>query len=131
LTVGLRRLEWSGMVNVSQIRDRLIDFVANRDQEDALVLFEDWIAKHSWNMHLDSTIQAQKLVGEIQLYLAEMDAENRDYDWLISKFRRVLVSFPTENSGDQVIITTASSTTLKLQEWAFSFVGKQHVTASG
>lgn len=95
------------------------------------MLFEDWIAEHSWNMHLDSTIQAQKFAGEVQLYLAEMDAESRDYDWLMDKFRSVLSSFPTENSESQVTVSKTSSTTLKRQEWVFSFVGKQRVVASG
>ena len=129
MTNGGRRLEWSDMVTVSQIRDRLIDFVAAKDQEGALASFEEWIAKRSWDMHLDSSMQAQKFVGEIQLYLAEMDAEDRDYDWLLGKFRSVLSSFPTENSAGQVIVSTASSTTLTPQEWAFSFVGKQRAVA--
>jgi len=117
------------MITVSQIRDRLIDFVDAKDQEGALASFEEWIAKCSWDMHLDSSMQAQKLVGEIQLYLAEMDAEERDYDWLLGKFRSALSFFPTESSEGQVTVSTASSTTLKPQEWAFSFVGKPRVVA--
>lgn len=118
------------MVHVSQIRDRLIDFLAVKDQEGALASFEEWLAESSWNMHLDSDIQAQKFVGEIQLYLAEMDAENRDYDWLLKKFRSVLTSFPIQRSETQ-FVSSGSSTVLKFQKWAFEPFGSPRAAAFG
>jgi len=120
------------MVTVSQIRDELIDFLAATDKEGTLVSFEDWIAKASWNMHLDSDIRAQQFVGEIQLSLAEMDAENLDLGWLLKKFRDSLSAFPIATPENQTItISTSSSTDFKRQEWAFSPVGSPRVEAFG
>lgn len=108
------------MITVSQIRDRLIDLLASEHQQDALASFEDWLAISSWNMHLDSAIQAQRLVGDIQLYLAEMDAENRDFDWISTKLRPFLSSFSVEETSDQTVISTSSSASFMRQLWAFS-----------
>lgn len=40
-------------------------------KEISLDKFEDWIAQHSWNMHLDSDESAQKIAAAIELRLAE------------------------------------------------------------
>jgi hypothetical protein len=119
------------MVTVSQIRDSLIDFLDAKNRDESLASFEEWLAKSSWNMQIDSDIQAQRFVGEIQLYLAEMDAENRDYKWLLKRLRFVLSSLPLENSENPQIVSTGSSATFMTQEWAFSPVGNSREVAFG
>jgi len=117
-------------VTVSQIRHKLIDFLAAEDRNSALSAFEDWITKASWNMHLDSGINAQKFTGEIQLYLAEMDNEGHDVDWLVEKLRLALSSFPLERS-ESVVLTSSSTTNLMHQEWPFSPAGSSRGAAFG
>jgi len=120
------------MITVSQVREHLIDLLAaSEDKESALSSFEEWLSAASWNMHLDSEIRAQQFAGEVLLYLAEMDAENHDCNWLLRKLRSVLTLYPTEQAAMQVFISTASSNSTTHQEWAFSPVGNSRAVAFG
>lgn len=56
------------MIAEAQIRKELGRYL-RRDL--SLERFEDWIAQQSWNMHQDSSEQAQKLASAIELRLAE------------------------------------------------------------
>lgn len=56
------------MISVNQIREQLASYVAN---ELAFPLFEDWLLAHSWNMHQDSSSEAQQLVHEIKSSIYE------------------------------------------------------------
>lgn len=52
------------MIQENEIRARLLSL-------SDLGEFEDWLAQQSWNMHQDSDPSAQRLVGKIELALAE------------------------------------------------------------
>jgi hypothetical protein len=122
------------MIDASQIREHLVDLLAsNENQEAAVSLFEDWLIEASWNMHLNSDVQAQQLAGEIQLYLAEMDAEGLGYDWLWRKLKAVLSahSLSFSISREQIHIATRSSTVFSPQQWVFSPAGSQRAVACG
>jgi hypothetical protein len=41
--------------------------------------FEEWLTRASWNMHQDSEPEALKMVGEIELWISEMDAGHRSH----------------------------------------------------
>jgi hypothetical protein len=77
------------MIAELEIRKRLIEFLSNPDSLDD---FEDWLVSNSWNMHADSSEEAQKLVSEIELRLAEYSDDHIDFDTL----RRELVPYATD-----------------------------------
>ena len=52
------------MIQENEVREKLLA-IASVDE------FEDWLVQHSWNMHQDSDPSAQKLVGKIEVALAE------------------------------------------------------------
>lgn len=52
------------MIQENEIREKLAQ-LSDLDE------FEDWLAQHSWNMHQDSDLGAQKLVGKIEIVLSE------------------------------------------------------------
>jgi hypothetical protein len=56
------------MITEAQIQQQLFGYLTR-----ALSLneFEDWLVQQSWNMHRDSSDAAQRLVGAIELRLAE------------------------------------------------------------
>lgn len=56
------------MIAELEIRMRLADVLEGSESLDS---FESWLVAESWNMHLDSTPEAQALVGDIELALAE------------------------------------------------------------
>jgi hypothetical protein len=51
------------MISVNQIREQLASYIAN---ELSFAQFEDWLLAQSWNMHQDSSGEAQQLVHEIK-----------------------------------------------------------------
>lgn len=52
------------MIQENEIRAKLLS-LSDLDE------FEDWIVQRSWNMHRDSEPSAQKLIGQVELALAE------------------------------------------------------------
>ena len=56
------------MLNESQIREQLADYLAG---ELSYHDFEDWLIQASWNMHQDSSQDAQELVSDISLLIYE------------------------------------------------------------
>lgn len=56
------------MINESQIREKLGRYLRG---DLSLDPFEDWLAQSSWDMHKDSSEEAQGLVSAIELRLAE------------------------------------------------------------
>ncbi len=59
------------MIHVAEIRSMLQQLIL---AEMSLEAFDSWLAKASWNMHLDSDSDAIQLVGALQSLLAELDA---------------------------------------------------------
>jgi hypothetical protein len=118
------------MITVPKIREQLLDLLANYSDE-SLSAFEEWLTTASWNMHLASEFSAQKFVGEIQLRIAESEAEDHSPDWLKGKLRSILYQYSRSLSDKPLAISSSSSATFTSQEWAFSVVGKQRVVACG
>jgi hypothetical protein len=78
------------MITESQIRERLRDYLARKI---CLSTFQDWLVTQSWNMHRDSDKTAQRLVGAIELRLAEHSEDHlskRELDRELAD----LISFP-------------------------------------
>jgi hypothetical protein len=50
------------MIRIQELRERLISYIAN---EISFADFEDWLIDRSWDMHKDSTVEAQELVHSI------------------------------------------------------------------
>jgi hypothetical protein len=51
------------MIYVIEIKQRLFDYLTGKHSFEQ---FEDWLIKHSWDMHKDSSKTAQDLVIDIQ-----------------------------------------------------------------
>jgi hypothetical protein len=56
------------MLRVEEIRDSVWHYLAGHTSLEEL---DDWLTRHSWNMHLDSLRGAQEAVGKIELSIAE------------------------------------------------------------
>ena len=56
------------MINVNEIRNHLASYLA---QHVSFSEFEDWLIDNSWNMHKDSSNEAQELVNEINASIYE------------------------------------------------------------
>jgi hypothetical protein len=76
------------MIAERQIREQLARYLR---RELSLDEFEDWVVQRSWNMHLDSGDDAQKLASAIELRLAEYSSGHFDEDSL----RKDLLPFVT------------------------------------
>jgi hypothetical protein len=118
------------MITVPKIREQLVDLLINFSDE-SLSHFEEWLASASWNMHLDSELNAQKFVGDIQLRIAESEAENQSSDWLKGKLRSILLQNSILFSDKPLATSSSSSAKVTSQQWAFSSVGKQRAVACG
>jgi hypothetical protein len=59
--------------------------------------FEDWLVQQSWDMHLDSTVETQRLVGAIELALSEHAKEDISarelHDRLVSLATNIVMSW--------------------------------------
>jgi hypothetical protein len=61
------------MITEYEIRDGLARYLAG---DSDLETFDGWLAQRSWNMHLDSSVEAQELVSAIELALAECSSHH-------------------------------------------------------
>ena len=86
--VGLR---FAHMITQSQISEQLNRFL---DGVMGLDDFEDWIALHSWNMHSDSSEEAQRLAWAIELNLSEYSSGHLDADGLRSELENLVPMNP-------------------------------------
>lgn len=75
------------MINENQIRTRLALYLRKLNSLDQ---FEDWIAESSWNMHKDSSEDAQKLASAIELRLGEHSSGHLDEDAMRDELRKLL-----------------------------------------
>ena len=67
------------MIAELEIRKELSRFLTN---EITLDDFEDWLISKSWNMHLDSSGEAQSLASEIELCLSEYSSGHLELEEL-------------------------------------------------
>src|SRR5580704_6213320 len=102
------------MITVSKVREQLVDLLANFNEE-SIDSFGEWLAAASWNMHSDSDLNAQKIVGDIQLRIAEKEDENQSLDWLKGKMRSILYAYSLSLSESPVLIATSSSSNFTTQ----------------
>jgi len=92
------------MINEAQIRDQLLRYLA---RQITLNEFEDWIVLQSWNMHQDADAAAQRLVGAIELRLAEYSDDHLTDEALERELKGLIAS-----SAVVSIITSLKASTL-------------------
>jgi hypothetical protein len=56
------------MINVPEIRDQVLRYLSS---QITLSELDDWLTERSWNMHLDSSLDAQRFAASVELWLAE------------------------------------------------------------
>jgi hypothetical protein len=98
------------MVTVSQIREHLVDMLVSLDSEKALDTFEEWLANASWDMHLDSPVDAMQMVGKLQLALAELDDGSLSKAELRRNFLELASTFEINTEPREEKVVTSGST---------------------
>lgn len=83
------------MIQEYAIRQKLGDLLRGDLPIDS---FEDWLVSGSWNMHLDSTVAAQRLVSAIETRLFEYSSAHLTDDELLAKLSELArqISFDIE-----------------------------------
>ena len=76
------------MISIAQVFDQLEKLFSDSIDLDE---FEDWIALHSWDMHLDSGKEAQELVWAIELGLSEYSSGHIDRLGLMKQFGGIII----------------------------------------
>lgn len=92
------------MVRVPELRQRIAALV---NGEVSLDDFEDWFAAASWNAHLDSSPEAQRLVGAVELRLSELSSDHLS-------FREFLEELEALVRSERVVFTFSVNTTVPL-----------------
>jgi hypothetical protein len=67
------------MISVNQIKNQLASYLA---REIPFAEFEDWLIDQSWNMHKDSSDEAQELVNEINASIYDYLDQRISEDYL-------------------------------------------------
>ncbi|HLA10042.1 MAG TPA: hypothetical protein VJ023_05445 [Pyrinomonadaceae bacterium] len=102
------------MIKENEIRAELVKYLAG---EQSLDQFEDWFVQHSWNMHKDSSLSAQRLSSAIELRLAEHSSGHLSEEELRDQLRPyvvryvVTVSFSSEAETVEVESSGAAQST--------------------
>lgn len=105
----------------NQIRQSLIRYLRNEFTLDQL---EDWLAQHSWNMHLDSDLAAQKLASAIELRLAEHSSGHLGEFEMREELRALVSAYATQlNFGSAVMVDAepANNIVLKIRPQVVAF----------
>ncbi len=98
------------MIQENEIRARLLAL-------SSLDEFEDWLAQRSWNMHLDSDPRAQKLVGKIELALAEFHNGHLAEPLLRQRLKSLAATYEFSlipQNGDAESVTYTSNSTVQI-----------------
>jgi len=101
------------MITVDQIRKQLRELVANKLTLEA---FEDWLSVESWNMHKDSSADAIKLVGDIELMLSCFDEGGQSEAELMVAFRGIPGVFG--DTPDVLTSATGSQASIRSFVWS-------------
>jgi hypothetical protein len=88
------------MIRESEIRERLAALVGG---DVSLDDFEDWFAVSSWNAHKDSSAEAIRLVGAIELRLGEHSNGHLPFADLRHELEALLLSDVVQRSGTVVV----------------------------
>ena len=75
------------MISEAQVFEQLERLFSDRIDLDE---FEDWLALHSWDMHLDSSKEAKELVWAIELGLSEYSSSHIDRLGLMKRFGGII-----------------------------------------
>jgi hypothetical protein len=78
------------MLNVLEIRDQAVRYLQN---QMTLADLNDWLTQRSWNMHLDSPLDAQRLAADAELLLAEYSLGHRSSERLQDALCHLVRSF--------------------------------------
>ena len=103
------------MIQESEVREKLSAVLSSvLDLEN----FGEWLARSSWNMHLDSEPNAQELVSSIQMVMDEYDAGALSREELFDEFAALLdqlvLSVSITVTGAHVIRPAVSAATAYL-----------------
>ncbi len=77
------------MANASKIREHIVRFLGHQESLDA---FEDWFARNTWDTHLDNDPEVDRLVGAIELALAEHSSKHLDDPELQEKLNALVAN---------------------------------------
>ena len=107
------------MIDVAKIREQLFRYLT---REITLNDFEDWLILGSWSMHQDSSDEAQRLVGAIELRLAEYsdghltdEALDRELGGLIAPSAMIFVGDARPTKPSWTTRTTNESVYVELR----------------
>ena len=76
------------MLEAKSLREHVLQFLADAVSLDN---FEDWLVGASWNMHHDADASIQRLVGAIELRLAEHSNGHLDLADLRQELQMLLI----------------------------------------
>jgi hypothetical protein len=119
-------VESSVMMAASDIRDQIGLFLEAEKGMEKFDGFEDWLIRHSWNIHKSGTIEAQALVYAVELLIAEYHAGEFSFPQLRLELQQVANTYVPPNQN----ITTGSSTLSTPTLWPIRAADKRPVTAS-
>lgn len=99
------------MIQENETRAQLAEYLSDRRSLDE---FEDWFVQQSWNMHRDSSADAQRLASQIELVLSEFSDENITEAALRARLQRLASTYiatfaPVRAPGGSVTYTSNSS----------------------
>ncbi len=99
------------MVNVAQIRDELIKYLAHQQTLDD---FNDWLLANTWDVPPNDPSGVRRVFGLIELAVAEHSAGHLSTDslhqQLISLLGNYEVQFRVAGSTPQISTTSSAST---------------------
>lgn len=101
------------MITVQQIRQSLRLVSAKKMSLDA---FDEWLSKASWNMHKDSSAEAVKMVGNIELMLSCLDEGKQSEDEVLLALRGIPGVFG--ETPDVLTSASGSVSTVSSFEWS-------------
>lgn len=78
------------MIQENEIRAQLQNYLSRHSSLDQ---FEDWFVQGSWNMHKDSSVDAQRLVGRIERLLGEYSSDHLNEDQLRERLQPLAYEF--------------------------------------
>ena len=90
------------MIRESELRRRLAELISG---DVSLDYFEDWYTIASWNSHRDSSAIANRLVGAVELRLAEFSNLHLSFAELMSELRALVIAEP-------ILVATTTSPTI-------------------
>lgn len=77
------------MANASKIREHVVRFLG---RQESLNEFDDWFARYTWDTHLDDDPEVDRLVGAIELALAEHSSKQLDDKELAARLNTLVAN---------------------------------------